>query len=133
MIVVDASALLDILLRTRAAATIERYLFADGETLHAPHLVDLEIAQVLRRYTLNGEISEARGVAAVQDFAAFPIERYSHLPFLPRVWELRANLTAYDAAYVALAEVLDAPLLTSDARLARTSGHRARIIGPKLQ
>jgi predicted nucleic acid-binding protein len=133
LIVVDASAFLDVLLRTPAAAAIERHLFADGQTLHAPHLVDLEIAQVLRRYSLNREISAARGVEALQDFAAFPIERYSHLPFLPRVWELRASLTAYDAAYVALAEVLDAPVLTSDARLGRTRGHRARIITPKLQ
>jgi predicted nucleic acid-binding protein len=133
LIVVDASALLDVLLRTPAATALERQLFADGETLHAPHLIDLEVAQVLRRYTLSGEITDARAVDALRDLAAFPIERYWHLPFLARVWELRSNFTAYDAAYVALAEVLDAPLLTSDARLSRASGHRARIITPKMQ
>ena len=130
MIVVDASAFLDVLLRTPAAPSLEGHLFAAGQTLHAPHLVDVEIAQVLRRYAAQREISAARGEQALNDFAGLPLTRYPHQPFLSRIWELRDNLSAYDAAYVALAEVLGAPLLTSDRRLARTPGHEAQIIAP---
>lgn len=127
MIVVDASAALEILLRTPAAAAVEAKLFGSGETLHAPHLIDLEVAQVLRREAATGELTAERGRLALADFADFPIHRYPHDVLLPRVWELRANLTAYDAAYVALAEALDVPLLTRDRRLARAGGHVARI------
>jgi predicted nucleic acid-binding protein len=130
LIVVDASAFLDVLLRTPAAPNLEGHLFAAGQTLHAPHLVDLEIAQVLRRYVSQRELSVVRARQALDDFTALPLTRYPHHQFLTRIWELRANLTAYDAVYVALAEVLGAPLLTSDGRLARTSGHEARIIAP---
>lgn len=118
MIVVDASALLEVLLRTRAAAAIERRLFDEPrQTLHAPHLLDVEVAQVLRRYAANGEIDEQRGRAALADLADFPIRRYPHDFLLPRMWSLRSNFTAYDAVYVALAEALDARLLTRDQRL----------------
>ncbi|MGH7036122.1 MAG: type II toxin-antitoxin system VapC family toxin [Stellaceae bacterium] len=127
MIVLDASVLLEIVLRTPAAAAAERRIFQRDETLHAPHLVDVEVAQVLRRYAMSGEIDGARGRDALADLADFPLRRYSHDFLLPRLWALRANLTAYDAAYVALAEALDAPLLTRDRRLAATPGHRARI------
>jgi predicted nucleic acid-binding protein len=93
------------------------------ETLHAPHLIDIEVAQVVRRYAAIGQIEPARGRSALGDLFDFPLHRHPHDALLPRVWELRHNLTAYDAAYVAL----DATLLTRDRRLAAASGHRARI------
>ena len=127
MIVVDASALLEVLLRTPAARAIERRLFASGETLHAPHLIDVEVAQVIRRYAAHGDIDADRGQGALADMADMPMRRYAHDIFLPRIWGLRDNLTAYDAVYVALAEALDAPLLTRDGRLAGAVGHTARI------
>ena len=127
MIVLDASATIEVLLRTPAAARIEARIFAPRETLHAPHLMDLEVAQVLRRYLLAGELDGARGEEALEDLGDLPIARYPHGLLLPRIWELRHNVTAYDAAYLALAEVLRAPLLTCDRRLAKTRGHEARI------
>ena len=127
MIVVDASALLEALLRTPAARAVESWLFESGQTLHVPHLLDLEVAQVLRRYAANGEIDGDRGRAALADLADLPLRRYPHDFLLSRVWELRNNLTAYDAVYVALAEALDAPLLTRDRRLAAAAGHHARV------
>jgi predicted nucleic acid-binding protein len=127
VIVVDASALLEALLRTPAAIDVEKFLFDSSQTLHAPHLLDVEVAQVIRRYATNGEIDADRGRAALADLADFPLRRYPHDFLLPRVWELRNNLTAYDAVYVALAEALDAPLLTRDRRLAAAPGHHARI------
>src|SRR5690242_13548069 len=115
------------LLRTSAADGVEKRLFADRETLHAPHLLDIEVAQVVRRYAGAGEIDPSRGRAVLADLVDFPIRRYPHGVLLPRVWELRNNLTAYDAVYVALAEALEAPLLTRDRRLAAATGHHARI------
>lgn len=126
MIVVDASALLEVLLRTPAASAVEARLFG-GDTLHAPHVLDLEVAQVLRRYERTGELGAWRAGQALEDLEAFAIERYPHRPFLRRVWSLRANATAYDACYLALAEALDAPLLTSDRRLVGVPGHGARL------
>ena len=89
---------------------MEERLFASKQTLHAPHLLDIEVAQVIRRYAANGEIDAERGRAALADLADFPLRRYPHDFLLPRIWDLRNNLTAYDAVYVALAEALDAPL-----------------------
>ena len=127
MIVVDASAALEALLQTPAAAAVAKRLFDPGQTLHAPHLIDVEVAQVLRRYATTGALDPERCHAALIDFADFPLTRYPHDFLLPRVWELRDNLTAYDAVYVALAEALDAPLLTRDQRLAGAPGHHARV------
>jgi predicted nucleic acid-binding protein len=127
LIVVDASALLEALLRTPAAEAVEDRLFAPGQTLHAPHLLDVEVAHVIRRYAASGDIDSRRGLAALGDLADFPLVRYPHDFLLSRVWELRNNLTAYDAVYVALAEALDVPLLTRDRRLAAAAGHRAEI------
>jgi predicted nucleic acid-binding protein len=126
--VVDASALLEVLLRTSAATPVERYLFAQARgALHAPHLLDLEVAQVLRRYAAAGEIDGERGSTALADLADFPIRRYPHDFLLRRVWHLRHNFTAYDAVYVALAEVLEAPLLTRDHRLADAAAPHVRV------
>ncbi len=127
MIVVDASALLEALLRTPAARAVEERLFEPQQTLHSPHLLDIEVAQVIRRYAAKGEIDGERGRAALADLADFPLHRYPHDFLLPRVWDLRNNLTAYDAVYIALAEALDAPLLTRDQRLAAAAGHHARV------
>jgi predicted nucleic acid-binding protein len=127
VIVLDASAVLEVLLRTPNAEAVERRMFAARQTLHAPHLLDVEIAQVVRRYTAAGELGQERGRAALADLSDLPVHRYPHDVLLPRIWDLRHNLTAYDAAYVALAEALDAPLLTRDQRLAAAAGHHARI------
>jgi predicted nucleic acid-binding protein len=127
VIVIDASAVLEVLLRTPVASAIERRLFAAGEALHAPHLIDVEVAHVLRRYAAAGDMSAERGREALEDLADLSVRRYPHDILLPRVWELRANLTAYDAVYVALAEALGAPLFTRDRRLAGAAGHSARV------
>lgn len=127
MIVPDASVILEVLLRTPDAEGIEARIFLPDETLHAPHLLDLEVAQVLRRYVSQRQITEARGAEALADLGDFPITRYPHTIFLPRVWELRGNLTAYDAVYIALAEALDASLVTRDSGLASATGHGAHI------
>src|ERR1700689_2741783 len=112
MIVLDASALVEVLLRTRAGAAIELRMFSPGETLHAPHLIDIETTQVLRRHVAQGAIDAKRGREAIQDVATLALRRYGHESLLPRVWEMRDNLTAYDAVYVALAQALDPHLLS---------------------
>lgn len=127
MIVVDASALIEVLLNTSHGSRITERLFDKRDTLHAPHLIDVEVAQVMRRYARAGELAAVRGRQALDDLGDFPITRYPHQPFLPRIWELRDNVTACDAAYVALAEALAAPMITRDAKLAASAGHRARI------
>ena len=127
MIVLDASVAVEILLRAPGADAIEARVFDRRETLHAPHLLDVEVAQVIRRYVSRGEMTADRGTQSLDLLAGFPVRRYSHQPLLPRIWHLRENLTAYDAAYVALAESLDGVLLTKDERLARSTGHTAAI------
>ncbi len=127
MIVVDASVFIDLFGGSKDRGVIEHRLFSDGDSIHAPHLVDLEIVQALRRLVRNGDMPPTRVEEALEDLADTRIDRYPHSLFLPRIWELRDTLTAYDGAYVALAEALDATLVTRDARLARTRGHRARI------
>lgn len=125
--VIDASAILELLLNTSAAPLIAERVFAERETLHAPHLLDVEAAQVLRRFAASGQIDATRGLQALRDLSEFPIWRYPHDLFLGRIWELRNSLTAYDAVYIALAEALPAPLITRDRKLASSPGHRARI------
>ena len=126
MIVLDASAAVELLLGTQRGAAVEARIFDPAETLHAPELLDVEVAQVLRRYERARLIDAARAEAALRDLADLPLERYAHALLLPRAWELRENLTIYDAVYVALAELLAAPLLTVDASLAAAK-HRATI------
>lgn len=127
MIAVDASALVEVLLRTQRGERIEERLLARGESLHAPHLLDVEVAQVLRRYARAGELTARRGLEALADLADFPLLRYPHEWLLPRIWELKHSVTAYDAAYLALAETLVAPLVTCDGRLAKAPGHSAKV------
>ena len=127
MIVVDASALVEILIRKPTAKALEARLLDSGETIHAPHLIDIEIANVLRRLTSARVLEARRAKTALDDLAALSLFRYPHRDLLPRVWTLRNNLTAYDAVYVALAEELDASLITRDRRLANAAGSRARV------
>lgn len=122
MIVLDASAAIDWLLQTPAGKRIERRIFADGESLHCPHLMDLEVIQVLRRLVRESLISPARAQEAVSDLADMRMARYPHFIFLSDVWRRRHNFSAYDAAYVVLAEKLGATLLTRDKRLAVALG-----------
>ena len=98
-----------------------------GETLAAPELVDLEVASVLRRQNRAGMLDDRRAELAIIDLGALPMVRASHLALLRRCWELRENVTTYDAAYVALAEALDATLLTGDRRLAHAAGRTCTI------
>jgi predicted nucleic acid-binding protein len=122
LIVLDASAAVELLLNSSAGRRVAARLRNPRATLHAPHLIDLEVAQTLRRYVREGTLAEERGRLAVQHLALLDLERYPHDPFLGRIWTLRDNVTAYDAAYVALAEALSAPLVTCDRRLAESPG-----------
>jgi predicted nucleic acid-binding protein len=127
VIVLDASAAIDWLLQTPAGRRIEQRIYSRNESLHAPHVFDLEVTQALRRLAQEATVSATRADEAIQDLLGLRIARYPHFVFLPRIWQYRHNLSAYDAAYVALAEELDASLLTRDSRLAGASGHVARI------
>ncbi len=126
MIVLDASAVIELLLRTSTGNRVEVRVFS-GASLYAPHLIDLEVAHVLRRYVMARTLAPARAEDALQDLRDLSMTRYPHDVLLERIWQLRNNLTAYDAAYVALAEALDATLLTCDRKLASAAKHRARI------
>lgn len=127
MIVLDASAAIEWLLQSPAGTRIAKRIFSLSQSLHAPQLLDVEVAQVLRRYVRKKTISEQRGGEALEDLGDLPLNRYPHDLLLPRAWELRATLTAYDAVYVALAELLDAPLLTCAKKIAFASGHHASV------
>lgn len=127
MIVVDASAITEFLLQTPLGLRVEARLFRDDDHLHAPHLLDVEVVQALRRVVGAGDVSPARADEALDDLAALAIRRHSHFDLLGRAWELRDNLTAYDAMYVALAEATAAVLVTCDGPLGATPGHTAQI------
>lgn len=124
---IDASALLEILLRTDRADQLMERAFSGSEQMHAPQLLDIEITQVLRRLVRQKEITAARAEQAQQDLTDLIIERHEHQALVQRIWQLRDCLSAYDGAYVALAEALAAPLLTCDGKLAGSHGHRATI------
>jgi predicted nucleic acid-binding protein len=127
VIVLDASAAVDWLLQTSAGQLIEKRIYARNESLHAPHLLDVEVAQVLRRLVREGTIRALRAEEALQDLGDLRITRYPHFVFLSEIWRNRHNLTAYDAAYVVLAESLSAVLVTRDQRLSSASGHTATV------
>jgi predicted nucleic acid-binding protein len=125
VIVLDSSAAIDWLLQTTAGLRIRSRI--RGKSLHAPHLLDLEVAHVFRRLVRGGAIPARAADEAVAIFQDLPITRYPHITFLPRIWQYRHTLSAYDAAYVVLAETLGATLFTRDARLATSHGHVATI------
>jgi predicted nucleic acid-binding protein len=127
MIVVDASALLEFLLQTPLGARVEARLFGEEEELHAPHLLDVEIAQGLRRLVRTGEVSASRAGEAIADLTDLDLHRHAHGDLLDRAWKLRDNVSAYDAMYIALAEAIEAPIVTCDGPLSKAPGHRARI------
>ncbi len=131
MIVLDASAAVDWLLRTPAGQRIEKRIYAPphgpAETLHSVHLLDVEFAQVLRRLVREGRLAPRRAQQAIEDLTALRLTRYAPALLLKRIWQLRQNLIAYDAAYVALAEELKAPLITRDRKIAAAPGHTAAI------
>jgi predicted nucleic acid-binding protein len=127
VIVLDASAAIDWLLQTAAGQRIDRRIYSRKESLHAPHLLDLEVAQVMRRLVREGKVSMLRADRAIEDLLDLRITRYPHFVLLPRIWELRNNFSACDAAYVALAEKLGARLLTREVRLTSASGHTAAV------
>jgi predicted nucleic acid-binding protein len=127
VIVLDASAAIEWLLQSPLGIKIDRRISSPSESLHAPHLLDVEVAQVLRRNVRDEAISVQRGQEALDDLSQLALHRYPHDFLIPRVWDLRATLTAYDAVYVALAELLDAPLLTCDHGIAAASGHCASV------
>jgi predicted nucleic acid-binding protein len=126
MIVLDASLVLEVFIRTPLGERcFDRIV---GVAWHAPHLIDVEFASALRRHVGSGGLTPHIAEEALQDWRSATVERHAHEPFLPRMWELRNSISAYDAVYVALAEILDAPLLTCDGKLSRSHGHRAKII-----
>lgn len=127
MIVLDASAAIDWMLQTPAGQRLDKRIFSQNESLHSPHLVDLEVAQVLRRLVREQAVSVYRADEAIRDLLDLRITRYPHSVLLPRIWQLRGNFSAYDAAYVVLAETLGATLLTRDTRLASAAGHHASV------
>lgn len=127
MIVLDASAAVEWLLQSPAGVKIDWLMFAASESLHAPHLLDVEVAQVLRRYVRDNAMTAQRGQEALEDFRDLPLTRYPHDFLITRIWELRSTLTAYDAVYVALAEMLNASLVTCDRKIAAAPGHHAKV------
>jgi predicted nucleic acid-binding protein len=127
MIVLDTSAAVDWLLQTPTGLRIEQRIYANQDTLHSVHLIDVEFVQVLRRLVREGALTPRRAEEAMEDMAALRITRYAPVVLMQRIWQLRQNLTACDAAYVALAEALQAPLITRDHRIASAPGHSAAI------
>ena len=121
MLVIDASAATELLLARPAAEAVAGHVSEHGLDLHAPHLIDVEVASAVRRLVVAGDARPQRGAEAITDLLDLPLARYPHDILLPRIWELRDNFSPYDAAYVALAEALSdegVPLVTTDARLA---------------
>lgn len=127
MIVADASALIDLLLdRAGAVATIEA--IGERRAIHVPHLAETEVLHALRRWVAGRQLEVERAEGALEDLGELPVVYHAHSPLRERVWALRDRLTAYDATYVALAEALDATLVTADGRLARAAGELVPMI-----
>lgn len=125
MIVLDASAVVELLTGGRLADSIERDLMGRRESFIAPHLLDVEVASALRALAASRQVDSHRAGQFLEGLATLPALRYPHTPLLGRIWELRHNFTAYDATYIALAEATDSVLYTTDAKLSK--GHRARV------
>jgi predicted nucleic acid-binding protein len=128
VIVLDASAAVGLVVGGEHGDWVEGIVA--GEDVHAPHLLDLEVANVLRGLVRAGVLAERRALLALEDLTVLAVHRYSHVPFLGRIWALRRNLSAYDAAYVALAEALGAPLVTTDARHGSAPTVRTTVLSP---
>jgi predicted nucleic acid-binding protein len=127
MIVVDASAITELLLQTERGTRVERRILRERADLHAPHLLDVEVLSALRRLVQSREVSAERADEVIEDLTMLRIVRHGHLDFARRAWELRQNFTAYDAMYLALAESLGATLVTCDRPFGAAPGHAARI------
>lgn len=127
MAVLDASVAVEILLRHPAGIDAFVRLQTDANGIHAPHLIDIEVAHAFRRLVMLGEVPSADAAIAMETLPRLQLERHSHLLLLPRIWQLRHTVSSYDAAYIALAEMLHTPLLTCDAKLSRSHGHNAKI------
>jgi predicted nucleic acid-binding protein len=127
MIVVDASAITELLLQTELGTRVERRIYRDDDDLHAPHLLDVEVLSALRRLVHAGEVVAERAEEAIEDLGLLRMIRHGHLDLATRAWELRQNFTAYDAVYLALAESLDATVVTCDRPFGAAAGHSARI------
>jgi predicted nucleic acid-binding protein len=126
VIVLDASVVVELLTNGVLAESLRHDLAQRNDAFIVPHLLDVEVASALRNLTAGGRIDSHRSQQLLTELAMLPAERYPHTPLLRRIWELRHNFTAYDAAYIALAEAMGAVLLTMDEKLC--SGHRARVI-----
>ncbi|HUQ88052.1 MAG TPA: type II toxin-antitoxin system VapC family toxin [Vicinamibacterales bacterium] len=127
MIVLDASAVVELLLDTVAGRRVAILIDDAATAVHVPHLVDVEVLSVLRRFVREQVIDEEEAAAAIENLLALDLQRHSHEALLERAWALRKNVTAYDGVYVALAEALRATLVTCEARLGRAAGVNARI------
>jgi predicted nucleic acid-binding protein len=127
MIVVDASAVAELLLQTELGMCVEERLLEEYEELHAPHLVDVEVISALRRLVQAGQVLASRAEEAIEDLGLLRIDRHGHLDLTARAWQLRKNFTPYDAVYLALAESLGAPVVTCDGPFGAAAGHSARI------
>ena len=129
MIVLDTSAAVEFVTSRTHGAWVEEQL-GTGRSIHAPHVLDVEVVGVLRRLVRERRLSARRADAALRDFASLAVARYSHVPLLARMWSLRENARAADAAFIALAEMLDANLVTTDLRIADVPGIEARVLTP---
>ena len=133
MIVIDASALIELLLQTQVGQKVEQRISQSDVMIHVPHLIDVEVAQVLRRLVREKEITSNRAEEALLDLRDFGLERHPHDVLLERVWSFRGRLSAYDAVYVAPSEAIDAPLFTTDLRLARAVSDTVTVQTPQLR
>jgi predicted nucleic acid-binding protein len=125
VIIFDASAVTELLVKSPVGLDLTEDLAARDDALIVPHLLDVEVVSALRRMAAGGHIQSSRMDQLLWELSMFPAERYPHLPFLGRIWELRNNFTAYDAVYIALAEATGGVLYTTDEKLCR--GHRAKV------
>lgn len=127
MIVIDASLVVDFITAKISSTELSEALGGDNQTVFAPEILDIEVVNALRKLRLLNKATESECLSALKLFDAAPILRMKHAPLLDRIWELHTNMTAYDAAYIALAEQLNAELWTRDAKYYRTPGHTAKI------